>query len=477
MDDRLTFMDATGQAELIRAGEITPAELVEEGISRIEAVNGQVNAVIHERFEKARDEAPAAPDGPFKGVPLLLKDLGAPMAGEPYHCGLQVAKDAGYRAPRTAYLVEKLQGAGFVVLGRTNCPEFGTTVTTEPLAYGPSLNPWSTSHTTGGSSGGSAAAVASGMVPVAHANDGGGSIRIPASCCGLVGLKPSRGRVSPGPEPGESSWAGSTIDHVVTRTVRDSAAVLDVLAGEMPGDLFVAPRPARPFADEVGAEPGTLRIAWLDHPAGEGFSGHEECAQAVQETASHLESLGHKLEEAHPAALGDPEFQRNFIVLVATALVLDVDHWSEALGRRIDPAELEPDNAMFHGLGMTISGATYLESVLYFEGWRREMAGFWGEDGYDLLVTPVLAFPPARIGELSEPIVGQQRVIETLQYTAQFNVTGQPAISLPLAWSSEGTPIGVQLVAGYGKEDVLIRVASQLEEAAGWADKLPPVHA
>jgi|SRR5579872_1934394 len=477
MDDRLTFMDATAQAELVRSGEASPGELVEEGIARVEATNGALNAVIHERFEAARHEAKAASDGPFTGVPILLKDLGAPMAGEPIHYGLRVAKEAGYRAPRTAYLVEKLQQAGFVVLGRTNCPELGTTITTEPLAYGPSHNPWELDHTTGGSSGGSAAAVAAGMVPVAHANDGGGSIRIPASNCGLVGLKPSRGRVSPGPEPGEASWAGSTIDHVVTRTVRDSARVLDVLAGEMPGDLFVAPPPARPFADEVGAAPGTLRIGLLDHPPFSGFVGHKETREAVQGAAALLEQLGHKLEESHPAAIGDDDFQRHFIVLVATAIVSDLDHWSELLGRTIDPSEMEPDNAIFHALGSSIPGATYLEAVLWFENWRRRVASWWAEDGFDLLVTPVLAQPPARLGELSEPGVGQERVIETLQYTAQFNVSGQPAISLPLHWTTDGLPVGVQLVAAYGREDLLLRVAVQLEEAAGWVDRHPPFHA
>ena len=477
MDDRLTFMDATAQAELVRRGEISPAELVEEGVARVEATNGTLNAVIHERFEAARAEAATPAQGPFQGVPLLLKDLGAAMAGEPLHCGLRIARDAGYRAPRSAYLVEKLHAAGFVVLGRTNCPELGTTITTEPLAYGPSRNPWELDHTTGGSSGGSAAAVAAGMVPVAHGNDGGGSIRIPASCCGLVGLKPSRGRVSPGPEPGEAGWAGSTIDHVLTRTVRDSAGVLDVLAGEMPGDLFVAPPPARPFAYEVGAPVGALRIGWLDHPAIPGFVGHEETAKAVHEAAALLQELGHKVEDAYPAALGDEDFQRRFIVLVSTSIVSDLDHWSELLGRAVDPGELEPDNALFHLLGSSIPASTYLESVLWFEGWRRRMASWWSADGYDLLVTPVLAFPPARLGELSEPGVGQQKVVETLQYTAQFNVSGQPAISLPLSFTADGLPVGVQIVAAYGREDLLIRVAAQLEEAAGWAKRVPPFHA
>jgi amidase len=477
MDDELAWADATEQAQLVSSGKATPSELVDEAIARVEKLNPKLNAVIHERFEGARKEAAAGPSGPFAGVPILLKDLGAAMAGEPHHAGLRVAKEAQYRAPTDSFIVSKLQDAGCVILGRTNCPEFGTTITTEPLAYGPTRNPWELDHSTGGSSGGSAAAVASGMVAVAHANDGGGSIRIPAANCGLFGLKPSRGRVSPGPAPVESAWAGSTIDHVLTRSVRDSAAMLDVLAGEMPGDLFVAPPPARPFADEVGADPGSLKIGWLDHPAIEGVEANAECRAAVHEARDLLEALGHRLEEAHPAALGDPDFTAKFIALITTAVATDLLSWSESLGREVSPQELEPDNQMFQLLGTSVSGTAYLQAVLWFESWRRRMATFWADDGYDLLCTPVLNIVPPRIGELSEPIVGQQKVIEALQYTAQFNVSGQPAISLPLHMTPDGLPVGVQLVAAYGREDVLLRLASQVEQAAPWAGRKPPVHA
>jgi amidase len=480
-DERLVWLDAVEQAELVSNGEATPEELVEEAIGRIEALNGELNAVIHERFDAARAEAGGPLTGPFAGVPMLLKDLGAAMAGEPHHQGLGFAKAAGYRSPFDSYIVEKLRDAGFVILGRTNCPELGTTITTEPVSYGPTRNPWNTDHTTGGSSGGSAAAVASGMVAVAHANDGGGSIRIPAANCGLVGLKPSRGRVSMGPDALEAAWAGSTIDHVLSRTVRDSAGILDVLAGEMPGDLWVAPPPARPFAAEVGADPGSLKIGWLDHPANPGFGSHPECAKAVQDAVGLLESLGHRLEEAHPAALGEEDFTRHFLVLITTAVAHDLMHWSELLGREIPPSEFEPDNQMFQLLGASVPAPSYLDSVLWFESWRRRMASFWagGRDGggYDLLCTPVLAVPPSRIGELSEPILGQQRVIEALQFTAQFNVTGQPAVSLPLHITADGLPVGVQLVAAYGREDLLVRIASQVEQAAPWSDRKPVVHA
>jgi amidase len=480
IEAELAWTDAVGLAELVRSGKLDPTELVGAAIEGIEAVDPSLNAVIHRRFDAARNEAEEAaahrPTGPLAGVPMLLKDLGGAMAGEPMHCGLGFAKAAGYRADRDSYIVEKLRGAGALVLGRTNVPELGTTVTTESIAYGPCRNPWSTDHTPGGSSGGSAAAVAAGMVPVAHASDGGGSIRIPASNCGIFGLKPSRGRVSPGPGPGESSWAGSTVQHVVTRTVRDSAVLLDVLSGEMPGDLFVAPPPGRPFASEVGADPGVLRIGWLDHPATEGYAGHRECAAAVHEAVRLLEECGHRLEEAHPMALGDADFHRHFIVLVATSVAAELDDWSALLGRTVSRDEYEPDNQTFAALGSSVPATTYLESQLWFETWRRGMASFWSHDGYDLLLTPVTAFPPALIGELSEPVLGQQRVIETLQYTAQFNVTGQPAMSVPLHWTDDGLPVGIQLVAGYGKEGLLLRVASQLEQAAPWGERRPRVH-
>lgn len=478
MDERLVWMDAVAQAALVRSGEASPSELVDEAIGRIESVNPQLNAVIHERFEAARAEAKGELSGPFRGVPILLKDLGAPMKGEPHHRGLRFAKEAGVRAETDSFIVEKLRGAGFVVLGRTNCPELGTNITTEPLAYGPTRNPWNTDYSTGGSSGGSAAAVASGMVPVAHANDGGGSIRIPAANCGLFGLKPSRGRVSPGPDPGESAWAGSTIDHVLTRTVRDSAALLDVLAGEMPGDLYIAPPPARPFAEEVGASSGKLRIGLLDHAAIAGFECDAECATAANEAAQLLESLGHTIvEDAFPAAMGDPEFQQQFIVLVTTAVATELEYFSELLGRTVAPDEFEPDNQMFQALGASVPGATYVRAVLWFEAWRRRMAEWWAGEGFDLLLSPVLAITPPRLGELSDPVHGQTKVIQALQFTPQFNVSGQPAISLPLHETPDGLPVGVQLVAGYGRDDVLIRVASEVEQAAPWAERKPSVHA
>jgi len=477
VQDQLTWKDATAQAELVRQGDVSPRELVEAAIERIDRCNPALNAVIHRRFDAAREEAAGGlPDGPFRGVPILLKDLGAPQAGEPYCEGAEFARAAGYRAERDSYLVERLKGAGFIVVGRTNTPELGTSITTEPRAFGATRNPWSTEHSSGGSSGGAAAAVASGMVPVAHASDGGGSIRIPASCCAVFGLKPSRGRVSRGPAAGES-WNGFSIENVETRTVRDSAGVLDVISGYFPGDTFVAPVPSRPFVQEVGANPGSLRVGLLDRPALAEYRSDPECARAVHLAGRLLESLGHRVEIAHPASLGEPEFRGHFVAVVATAVAVSLKQWSRLLGREIQAEECEPANRLFLRLGRSISAAEYLESVLWLEGFRRRTIAFWAEEGFDLLCTPVLAKPPAHLGELSDPVEGQRRELETLQFTSQFNVSGQPAASVPLHWAPGGLPIGVQLVADYGREDVLLRVCGQLEEAKPWASRLPPVHA
>lgn len=479
MTDRndLTWLDASAQADLVRSGQVSPAELVDAAIQRITRVNPILNAVIHERFDKARAEAAGPlPQGPFRGVPLLLKDLGARSQGDPHHNGMRALKEAGWVEDHDQFLVTRFRRAGFVIVGRTNVPELGSTITTEPLAYGPARSPWDTGRSTGGSSGGSGAAVAAGLVPVAHGNDGGGSIRIPASECGLVGLKPNRARVSQGPDVGEA-WMGGTIDGVLTRTVRDTAAVLDCLAGAEPGDPFPAPPLPGPLSAEVGADPGSLRVGLLDHPLMGDIPPDRECQAAVAAAGRLLEHLGHKVEVGYPAAVGDEEFQPHFVNIVAAATAADVDAWGRLIGRAIGDEELEHDNAAFAGLGRALSANQYLASVAWLHGYQRRMARWWSDDGYDLLVTPVINGTPPPLGWLSDPEEGMTRVIGTLQYTAQFNITGQPAISLPLAWSTEGLPIGVQLVAAFGREDLLVRVASQLESAQPWTDRHPPVHA
>ena len=470
-----TWLDATAQAELVRSGEVSPKELVEAAIARIEALNPQLDAVIRPRFDAARAEAAGElADGPFRGVPFLLKDLGAHVAGEPTAHGLRALHDV--KRPVTSYLAERFRAAGFVTLGRTNVPELGTTVTTEPRGFPPARNPWNRDHSTGGSSGGSAAAVASGMVPAAHANDGGGSIRIPASECGLVGLKPTRARVSQGPEVGEG-WAGGTIDGAVTRTVRDAAAILDAISTPMPGEPYYAPPLPGPLREEVGRDPGSLRIGFVEGPGGvEGYLDHPECRAAVAGAVSLLSSLGHEVSRSAPAAMYEEEFGRFFPVVIAADTEKELRESEELLGRPLDDDELEPRNLLYRQWGASITAVDYLNARAWLGAWVRRMAEWW--TSYDVLVTPTVGAPPPRLGWFTEdPAAEGQRIVSFIPYTAQFNMTGQPAVSLPLHWSADGLPVGVQLVAAYGREDLLVRLASQLEQAAPWADRRPPLQA
>jgi amidase len=468
---------ATALAADIAAGRIAPLEAVDAAIARIEAVNPRLNAVIHERFDRARREAAAGPPcGAFRGVPVLLKDLGAASAGDPQHAGLRAAKAAGWLADHDAAVVVRLRSAGFVVLGRTNTPELGTTITTEPLAYGPTRNPWDPRRSAGGSSGGSAAAVASGMVPVAHASDGGGSIRIPAANCGLVGLKPSRGRVSRAPDKGEA-WMGGSTDGALARSVSDAAALLDVLAGTEPGDPYSAPPLPGPLAGEVGLPPGRLRIGVLDHPPAVQAGADAASSAAARHAGEVLSGLGHEVEASYPAALEeDEEYRRRFLTVVACGVAADLAGWEERLGRAVGDDELEHDNAVLRQMGSAVSAPQYLATVDWLHAFSRRAAAWWAE-GWDLLVTPVLNGPPPPIGWLSDPDAGAGRLDALMAYTSQFNMTGQPAISLPLYWDADGLPRGVQIVAGTGQEDVLVRVAAQLEEACPWASRRPAVWA
>jgi amidase len=476
-----TWDDATAQAEAVRAGQISPLELVDAAIARIEKLNPSLNAVIHPRFEQARQEAAATlPDGPFRGVPLLLKDLHCAQAGEPHHCGMSALKAARWVEDHDSAVVRRFRQAGFVIVGRTNVPEMGTTITTEPAAYGPSRNPWDTAHSTGGSSGGSAAAVAAGMVAVAHGSDGGGSIRIPASECGLVGLKPARARISRAPDAGEG-WMGASTDGALTRSVRDAAAVLDILSGPEPGDPYAAVPLGGPLAGELGAVPCSgpgdppLRFGLLSRPLLPGVAADPEAEASVAAAGRRLEELGYRVEVAHPAALEEAKFADCFLRVVAVHTAAEVAAWSQRLGRPIDDGELEPLNQLFAGLGRTVSGPGYVEIVNWLHGWTRRVAAWWADDGWDVLVTPVLNGPPPPLGWLTDPEQGGDRVSNMLQYTSQWNVTGQPAVSLPLGTSSSGLPMGVQLVAGAGREDVLVRVASRLEAAAPWPHPHPPL--
>jgi amidase len=467
----VTWLDATAQADLVRSGEVSPKDLVEDAIARIEAVNPHLDAVIRTRFDQARAEAAGAlPDGPFRGVPILLKDLGCFVAGEPTACGLGPLREMLW--PVTSYLASQFLAAGFIPLGRTNVPELGTTVTTEARSFPPARNPWDPGRSTGGSSGGSAAAVASGMVAVAHASDGGGSIRIPASECGLVGLKPTRGRVSQGPLVGEA-WAGGVIDGAVTRTVRDAAGVLDVISARMPGEPYYPPELPRPLGQEVGADPGRLRIGLLSQPGAEMYLDDPQCRDAVAGAGRLLESLGHHVEESAPTDMFDPVFARNFNTIIAADTETSLQAFEGLLGRPIDDDEIEPRNAYYRQTGRALTAVAYLRARAWLGAWARRMADWW--TSHDLLVTPTLGAPPPQLGWFTAegPEHEGARVASFIPYTAQFNMTGQPAVSLPLHWTPGGLPVGVQLVAAYGREDVLVRVASQLEQAAPWSDRHP----
>jgi amidase len=471
-------LDATALASLVRAGEVTPRELAEAAIGRIEALNGELNAVIHPLFEQALEAEPA--DGPFHGVPFVVKDLMLTVAGTPHHEGMRFLRDLGFTADADSWLASRFREAGFVLVGKTNTPELGILPTTEPVAYGPSRNPWDTTRSTGGSSGGSGAAVASGMVSIGHANDGGGSIRIPASCCGLVGLKATRGRVSLAPMGDFASGLGTEL--VVSRSVRDTAAVLDWAAAEMPpGEPYFAPAQRRPYRDEVGADPGTLRIGLMTAAPAGTFETHPDCVAAAQAAARTLQSLGHGVELSHPGALDDEGYVDNFLVRWSAGVAGGLDFWSMRTATPIGPEDVEPLTWALAEKGRAHSAAEYLMAVGYAQLVSRSAAEWWQD--FDLLLTPTMGVPPGELGTIGDgsadddPLAPIQRAIPYAEFTAAFNGTGQPAISLPLHWSEAGLPIGVQLVADMGREDMLFRVASQLEEAAPWAERRPPLFA
>jgi amidase len=478
--DDLATLDATAQAELVQRGEVSPSELVDAAIARIEGLDGELNAVIHPRFEAARSEAssPALPHGVFRGVPFVLKDLGAggKLDGMPFHRGNRALKDAAYvHRDGDSTIVRRLRGSGFVVVGKTNTPELGFSCTTEPEAYGPTCNPWDPARTPAGSSGGSAVAVAAGLVPAAHASDGGGSIRMPASACGLVGLKPSRGRVSTAPHTGDSG-AGRAVEGSVTTTVRDTAAILDVLAGAEPGDPVTAPLPTRPFAAEVGADPGALRVG-VRTVAIEGLVTHPDCVAATDHAARDLEALGHHIEASSPAALDDHEVGLTGILPAhAATTTVSVDGVAQSLGRAVTADDFESRTWEQAELGRTYDAPTFVTAMEKIVAWTRRMAEWWLD--HDLLLTPTVGTPPPPLGHLAwSDATSTMRALEFNPFCPVWNWTGQPAITLPLGESAEGLPVGVMLVAAYGREDMLLRVAAQLEGASPWRERRPPIHA
>lgn len=471
MDD-FQFLDATAQAELVRKKAVSPLELVEASIKRIERLNPTVNAVIRPMFEEARRDARGnLPDGPFKGVPFLLKDLIAAYMGVPMTHGSKFTKD--YVPDHDSELVRRIKAAGLVIAGKTNTPEYGILPTTENALFGRSRNPWNVERTTGGSSGGSAAAVAMGFVPMAHANDGGGSIRIPASCCGLFGLKPTRARNPLGPDSGDI-MSGLVAEHVVTRSVRDSAAMLDATGGSDIGDPYYAPPKERSYLEETKRKPRQLRIGLITRSPG-GTPIHPDCVAAADDVGRFCEWLGHVVVEAKPPVSG-PEMTQAFMVLWFAGMAAQIDGLITTLGRKPEPGELEPGTVAIVEGGRKHSASTYLRALETLQRFSRVIAQYMQE--YDVLLTPTLGEPPVALGSFDatpeNPIMGLVRSKEFVPFTPLCNVTGQPAMSMPLNWNDEGLPIGTHFVGRFGDEATLFQLAAQIEEARPWADKIPP---
>ncbi len=475
----LAHLDCTAQAELVRNGDASPAELVDAAIERLEKVNGELNAAIHPLYDRARERARGPlEDGPFCGVPFVMKDLVSAQAGDPVHSGMRLMKEIDFHAAEDSYLAARFRAAGLVTIAKTNTPEWGLAATTEPETYGATRNPWNPAHSSGGSSGGSAAAVAARVVAVGDGGDGGGSLRIPASECGIVGLKPTRGRISGGPEYGEL-WHGFATEGVMSRSVRDMARFLDVMAGRMPGDPH-SPAPP-PLAYHVLAErrPGALRIGVMQpRPWGQG-DAHPDCAAALEAAVPLLEDAGHQVEVRHPAAYDDADFFPHFSRVIHAHAARTLDAIAEAMGRELGADAVEAYTWHFIQTGRTVSAADYLASMDWIHAFGRRMASFWADDGFDLLLTPTIGEPPPPLGQLTnpgeDPETVWQRNLDAIPYTPAQNATGQPAVSLPLHWNDAGLPIGIQLVADFGREDQLLQVARQLERRAAWAERLPPI--
>ncbi len=486
--------DATGLAELVRAGRVAPRELVAAAIEHIDALNPALNAVIHKMYDRALADADGdLPDGPFRGVPMLLKDLTSLYGGEPLTSGSRLFRN--WIAPHDSEIVRRFKRAGLIVVGKTNAPEFGLVPYTEPELFGPTRNPWDTARTVGGSSGGSAAAVASGMVPVAGGGDGGGSIRIPASCCGVFGLKPTRGRNPTGPDQGEL-WRGAAVEHVLARTVRDSAAMLDVLSGPDAGAPYFAAPPDRPFAQEVGAPPGRLRIAFTTHPF-LGHNVHDDCKRAVADAVHMLQSLGHELVESAPVVSRE-EFNLAFLTLICGEVRAEFSDARVALGRPVHRSDVEAPTWALGLLGKQITSGDYASALRYLQRTGRRIGEFF--ERVHVLLTPTVATPPFRHGALQPPaselaimktlgamhagvvlrLMGALKraadtIFDWIPWPPLANITGQPAMSLPLSWNADGLPIGVHFMGRYGDEATLLRLAAQLEAAVPWRDRHPPV--
>jgi amidase/6-aminohexanoate-cyclic-dimer hydrolase len=467
--------DALGLAAWVRAGEVSPQELLEAAVSRVEERNPALNAVVLRAFEEGRKAIEAGlPEGPLRGVPWLLKDLHAAWKGLPLTNGSRFFADAV--SDYDAEIVQRYRRAGLVLFGRTASPEFGLTSTTESTLYGATRNPWRLDHSAGGSSGGASAAVAAGIVPAANASDGGGSIRIPASCCGLFGLKPTRARVPAGPTRGEG-WSGMSTAHAVTRSVRDSAVLLDAVAGPATGDPYWAPPPARPFLAEVGADPGRLRIAVQTH-AFNGAPVDPECVAAARDAAELCRGLGHEVEEAALAV--DPQLLATSAGTIISAHVrATLLERAAELGRDAAPDDVEPLTWLMAEGAKQLGASDYANALRGIHALGREVSVFL--ERFDLILTPTMATPPLPIGRLSLSRADLPGLLAdiplTIGFTQLFNASGHPAMSVPLCWSAAGLPIGVQFAARFGDEATLFRLAAQLETARPWFDRRPALAA
>ena len=464
--------DAVGLADLVRGGDVSATEVVDTALAAIAALNPKLNAVINVMEDEARTQlADLTPGAPFAGVPILLKDLGLSYAGVPTHCGSRLFH--GWIREYDSEILRRWKGAGLIALGKTNTPELGQAATTEPVTEGPTHNPWKLGYTPGGSSGGSAAAVAAGMVPVAHASDGGGSIRGPASCCGLVGIKPTRGRNPLGPDAGET-LNGLVAEHVVSRSVRDSAALLDVSAGPDVGDPYVAPPPERPFAEAAGAPPGRLRIGYSTG-APPGHPVDDECVAGLEATARRLEELGHDVTEAAPRhdleRLGEI-----YMTLIAAYSAAAIEEGAAALGRTPSADNLEQVHLYLLERGRAMPAPQLVKAVNDINGVVRDFAAFF--EHHDVWLTPTMATLPPEHGYLDvnmdEIEVYFERVWTFNTAGPIYNVSGNPAISLPLHLSAGGLPVGMMFGARFGDEATLFRLAAQLEEARPWGQR-PPI--
>ncbi|MFQ5520955.1 MAG: amidase [Candidatus Methylomirabilia bacterium] len=471
----LSFLDATAQAELVRKKEVKAIELVDAAIERIERLNPNLNAVVTPMYDLARRAASGPlPDGPFAGVAFLLKDFLAEYAGVRFTEGSAFLRD--YVPDHDSELVRRYQRAGLIVVGKTNTPELAIGATTESRLFGPAHNPWDLGRTPGGSSGGAAAAVAAGLVPMAHANDAGGSIRIPASCCGVFGLKPTRARNPLGPHYGDV-FSGLVAEHAVTRSVRDSAALLDATSGPDLGDPYWVPPPARPFLQEVRADPGRLRIA-LTTRTFLGTKLHPDCLGAVREAAGLCAELGHEVVEAAPEIDGELLW-RGFTAVLSAGFAWAIEDWRRRTGRTPTVESFEPFVWAFTERGRRLSAPDYLLVLQDLQRVTREVARFFVD--YDVWLTPTLGEPPVPLGTFKfsadDPLKLRRRVAAFSPFTYASNVTGQPAMSVPLFWNAEGLPVGTHFVGRFGEEATLFRLAAQLEAARPWAGRRPRVSA